>query len=130
MLSRTFKPVLAQGYLFTGKSWLFCQSAGPYNKLPRTSCNKSIAEYHTIITRAAVLMFQLLQATIINQMRPWNLRVNIRQLINVDLNITIMHNFNTARKWNSRLFLSKVGHSTTITPHHQWWRRESVCHMG
>ena len=45
-----------------------------------------------IVNRAAVLMFRLLQAIIINQIRLWSLRVNIRHnLLMVGLNITNMH---------------------------------------
>ena len=96
-----------------------------YSKLPRTSCNKSIAE--------AVLMFRLLQAIIINQMRSWSLRVNIRHnLLMVGLNITNMHATLTPPGVELTTFdLSRtVYYHDTPPPMVAGGRREGVCRPG
>ena len=68
---------------------LGCFANLPDHKISCLGHHATRVLHSTIITRAAVLTFQLLQAIIINQMRHW--RVNVRYtLLMVGLNITNM----------------------------------------
>ena len=92
---------------------------------------------NTIVTTPDVRMFRLLQAIIINQMRLWSLRVNIRHnLLMVGLNITNTHVTLTVltplgdHGTHDFLIQSRTLYYYTPPPMVNWWRRDGVCRPG